>query len=101
MSNPNPVTSRRGLSATSLITGLASIVCAVVYLVTDLGWLAAAPSLIFGLLGVGFGIAALAKSQPKGMAVTGIVTGAISVLFIVGLFLFALLFLGVLTGEVA
>lgn len=89
----------RGLSEIALAGGLGSIACVILHLVTDMGWLVAAPALILGLLGVGFGIAALRKNQHKGMAVTGLVAGAIGFLFIAGLFVFALAFLGVLTGE--
>lgn len=92
--------SPRRFSEIALATGLASLVCVILHLVTDLGWFVLGPGLVFGVLGVVFGIIALRKKQPKGMAVTGIVTGAVGLAFIAFSFLFALLFLGVLTGEV-
>lgn len=95
---PTP-TARRGLSEIALATGLASIACAILHLLTDLGWLVAAPCMILGILGIVFGVIALRKHQHKGMAVTGLVTGAIGFLFMGGLFVFALVFLGTLTAN--
>lgn len=89
----------KGFSELALATGLASVVCVILHLTTTLGWWVAAPALVFGALGVCFGVVAIKKRQPKGMAVTGIVTGAVGFLVIAGALVFALAFLGVLTGE--
>lgn len=84
----------RGLSIAALATGLGSFLLAVIYFVALSGM---APLLLaagVGLLGVVLGIAALVKRGNGGMALIGIVSGAITVVVGLGVILFALLFVG-------
>lgn len=89
----------RGLSEAALATGLGSIACVILHLLTDIGWVVFLGSIVLGAAGVVFGIIALRKRQPKWMAVTGLVTGAAGFLFMIGMFVFALVFLGVFMAE--
>lgn len=89
----------RGLSEFALATGLASIACAVLYLFTDIGPVIYIATLIFGIAGIVLGIIALAKRQPKGMAVTGLVAGIVGVVFCLAVIIFAMIFLGVFLAQ--
>lgn len=93
----NARTTRRGIAELALATGLASIACAILHLVTDLGWIVFSGTLLFGVLGVIFGIIALSKQQPKSLAVTGLVAGVVGLVFGLGLLIFTMIFVGAIT----
>lgn len=96
MSNEStPAKKRQGLSELALATGLGSIACAALHLVTEIGMPLAIIGIVLGLAGLVFGIIALKKHQHRGMAVTGLITGVLGALFFIGLLFFAMLFLGV------
>lgn len=87
----------KGAAATALILGLAGLVALIVFLVMPYGlpeliWV----SVALGVIAIIIAIVALVKRQSKAMAIIGLIAGVISVLAGVGLFLFALMFLGAL-----
>lgn len=87
-----------GIALASLLTGLAGVVLVLVFFVTMAGPVVAYLGLAVGVVGVLLGIVALRKKQSRGMAVTGIIAGALSALVVIALFTFALVFLGVFGG---
>lgn len=79
---------------TALTSGIASVILAILYLTPFLGVTTLYGSILFGVVAVVTGILALRRRQPKGWAITGLILGAISALFGVSVFLFALAFVG-------
>ncbi len=63
---------------------------------TNLVMLAA---IALGIVGIVLSVQALRRQQSKALAVTGLVLSLLTTLAGIGLFAFALLFLGVLTGN--
>lgn len=66
---PAPVAKSKGLAVASLVLGILAFLTGLIYL-----------GAILGILAVIFGIIALKKRQPKGLAITGIVTGALGIM---------------------
>ena len=89
-----PPFSRHWSSRASLIAGLLGLVSAVTFFFTSTGPVFLGLGVLAGILGVVFGIIALRHERPDPSAVTGIVTGSISALLGIGLFVFALIFVG-------
>lgn len=92
--SPRPAASSNALSLASLIVSIFGALLIIVFFVTPAGapilWVGA----VAGLVAVFLGIFALNKRQSKGMALTGFIIGALCVLIAVGLFIFALIFVG-------
>lgn len=82
-------------AATSALTsGIASIVLLVLFFTPWFGAYLCYASIALGVLSIVAGTIALKRHQPKGLAVTGLVLGAISAVAGIGLVLFALVFVG-------
>jgi hypothetical protein len=96
---PTPAVYETGAARYALSSGIASVVLAILYMTPWVGAFVLYGSIFFGIVGVVFGILALKRRQPKGMAVTGLVLGALSILFGVAVLLFALAFVGVFMAE--
>lgn len=90
----DPATFETGAARSALVTGLIGIVLIAIYMLTPVGPFVLYSGMLFGLVGLILGIVALSKRQPKGMAVTGLITGAVAFLFGLAVVLFALLFVG-------
>ena len=90
----DPTTYETGVARSALVTGLIGIVLMAIYMVTPVGPFVLYRGMLFGLVGLILGIVALTKRQPKGMAVTGLITGAVAFFFGFAVVLFALLFIG-------
>lgn len=93
VSNTPVETSRRGLAELALATGLASVLCGVLHLIIEVGWLVFA-AMGLGILGIVFGAIALAKRQPKNLSVTGLIAGILGFLYGAAWFIFALIIVG-------
>lgn len=92
-----PQPEEKGLAIASMVLGIVGIVFA---WIPGVNWLAL-PAAIVGLI---LGIVALRKGQPRGMALTGIILGAIAVLFAIVaivLAIWALMAFGSIFGELA
>ena len=89
-----PAFARHWSSRFSLIAGLIGLATLIVFFFTSTGpvflWL----GVVAGLVGVVFGIVALRHRKPDPSAMTGIITGSVSALLGLGLFVFALVFVG-------
>ena len=83
----------------ALITGLLGLLAVLVFFMTDLGGSLLTVGAVLGIVGFVLGIVALKKRQSKGMAVTGLVTGLISALLALAIFVFALIFIGALASA--
>ena len=92
-----PAFARHWSSRFSLIAGLISLATLIAFFFTSTGpvflWL----GVVAGLVGVVFGIVALRHRKPDPSAMTGIITGSVSALLGLGLFVFALVFVGALS----
>ena len=88
-----------GLAMSALITGLLGLLAVLVFFMTDLGGSLLTVGAVLGIVGFVLGIVALKKRQSKGMAVTGLVTGLISALLALAIFVFALIFIGALASA--
>lgn len=98
--NPRAVTpafARHWSSRSSLIAGLIGLVVLIAYFFTPTGPMFLGFGTIAGLVGVVLGIVALRTRRPDPSAVTGIVTGALGALGGLGIFVFALIFVGALS----
>lgn len=88
---------RHWSSRSSLIAGLISLATLIAFFFTSTGpvflWL----GVVAGIVGIVLGIIALRHQKPDPSAVTGIITGSITALLGLGLFVFALLFVGALS----
>lgn len=96
MTTPQPDSAlpATGAARNSLIAGLIGIVLMAIYMLTPAGSFLLYGGMFFGLVGVVLGIVALTKRQAKGIAITGIITGAFAFLFGLAVVLFALAFVG-------
>lgn len=90
----NTTTAPKTSAVVSLVAGLASLVFLIIYFVTTLGATFLIITLILAIAGVVFGIVALKLRQPRGMALTGLIVGAIVALVAIAIFVFALIFIG-------
>ncbi|MFA5606222.1 MAG: hypothetical protein WDA07_03385 [Leucobacter sp.] len=84
----------KGQAITALIAGIIGLVLDIIFFTTPAGLVVLVAGLIFGLVGLITGIIALRQRQSKGMALTGLITGALAVLLAVGIIVFALVFVG-------
>lgn len=76
------ITSSKGLAITSMVLGISSIVLFLL-------WFISVPAAIVGLV---LGIVALAKKYAgRGMAIAGVILNAVTLLFVVGFFLLAII----------
>lgn len=87
---------RRWISISSLVVGLAGLLCTVLFFATEAGGPMLAAGVVCGAVAVVLGIVAVVMRRPNGMAVTGVVTGAVALLLGAAIFVFALLFVGAL-----
>lgn len=92
-----PYARPKGLAIAAVVAGLGALIFVLIFVVTSAGIFPLVTGATLGLLGVIFGIVALARRQPKGLSITGIIAGVISLLFSLGMILFALLFVGAFT----
>jgi ABC-type Fe3+-siderophore transport system permease subunit len=92
--SPRPAASSNALSLASLIVSIFGALLILVFFVTTVGapilWIGA----VAGLAAVILGVIALNKRQSKALALTGFIIGALCVVIAVGLFIFALIFVG-------
>jgi len=65
-----------------------------IYMLTPAGAFVLYSGTVFGLIGVVLGIVALKKRQHTGVAVAGLIAGALAFLFGLAVVLFALVFIG-------
>lgn len=86
----------RGLSFSALALGAISLLCAIIFAATSAGPLPLFIGATAGLAALIVGIIALKNGQPKGPALIGLIVGSLVLLLSLILFLFALLFVGVL-----
>ncbi|MGO1539537.1 MAG: hypothetical protein ACTHZ9_08765 [Leucobacter sp.] len=86
------------LSALSLGSGVIGLVFLLVFFFSMVGASFLTVAAILGVLAIILGIVALAKRQSKGLALTGLILGAVTTLLALGVFVFALLFVGAFTG---
>lgn len=91
----------RGLSFTSLVLGILSVIIAIAFLGTSLGPLPLYIAIVCGLLALVIGIIALRRRQPKAPALIGLIAGGLVVLLGLVLIIFALLFVGAFTAGMA
>lgn len=85
-----------GVVRSALIAGILSVILLAIYLFTSLG-----PTILFGctiagLAAVVLGAVALKRKQARSFAVAGLVLGAVGLVAGIGIFAFALLFIGAL-----
>jgi hypothetical protein len=92
-----PAFSRHWSSRASLVAGLIGLITLATFFFTSSGpvflWL----GVVAGLVGVVLGAIALRHRRPDASAVTGIVTGAISAVLGLAIFVFALIFVGAIS----
>lgn len=98
MTDDSVVIQETGTARYALSSGIASVVLAIIYFTPWVGVYVLYGSIFFGVVAVIFGILALVRKQPKGMAITGLALGAFSALFGIALIIFALAFVGVFSG---
>lgn len=82
------------LSTLALLSGVLGIVFGILFLFMTTGPALLIAAGVVGLLGVVLGIFGVVLERAKAMSVTGIVLGTLVVLFAIGLYLFALVFIG-------
>lgn len=90
----SPRSTNSVLSLSSLAVSAIGLVLCAIFSFTSAGLVVLYTSVIAGLAGIVLGIVALVKRQSKGLAITGLVLGALVVLYMVGWVVFALLFIG-------
>lgn len=88
----------KGLAVVACIAGLASLVAFVLFLVLSLGATPLMVAAVLGVVAIVVGVVALRQKQVKGLAITGIITGAFSVAIGAALYIFALIFVGAFGG---
>lgn len=81
-------------ATSSLSAGIVSVILVILFFTPWFGEFMIYGAIVAGILGVVFGIIALKKRQPKGLAVTGLILGALTAVFGIGLIIFALIFIG-------
>lgn len=82
------------LSVLALVFGIIGIVLTAVFLFTASGAGTLIAAGVAGLIGVVLGAFGAGREQAKGMSVIGIVLGGLVVLLVIGLYIFALVFVG-------
>lgn len=87
----------RALSLSAFVFGMVSLVLVLIFFLSSAGATPLVSGVVAGVAAVVIGIVALAKRQPKGFALAGLIVGGVVVLFGVALILFALLFVGAIT----
>lgn len=92
--DPRPSSSSNALALASLIVSIVGAVLILIFFLTVAGAPILWSGAVLGLVAVILAVVALNKRQPKGMALTGFIIGALCVLIAVGLFVFALIFVG-------
>ena len=92
--SPTSTQPSRGLATSALVAGLLAVACLLFLFFTLGGFAPLILSGVLGAAGVVLGILALTRKQSRAFAVTGIVTGAFSVVFGLGILIFALVFVG-------
>lgn len=83
-------------STASLITGFMSLLALVIFLTLPSGAFPLLAAAILGAIAIILGIVGVRGSRSKGNPITGIVTGAISLLVSAAIYIFALLLIGAL-----
>lgn len=81
-------------ATSSLSAGVASVILAILFFTPWFGEFMIYGAIVAGILAVVFGIIAVKKRQPKGFALTGLILGALTAIFGIGLIIFALIFIG-------
>ena len=81
-------------ATSSLSAGVVSVILMILFFTPWFGEFMIYGSIFAGVLGVVFGIVALRKRQPKGLALTGLILGALMAIFGIALVIFALMFVG-------
>lgn len=95
MTNPSEAeTLPTGAPRNALIAGLISVVTFLVFLFTDTGATMLFLAAVSGIAAVVFGIIAIRKRAFVGIAVTGLVLGALGAIISVGILIFTLIFIG-------
>ena len=94
-----PTTASKLPASLSLIAGLLSLVLLLVFLFSTAGNGALIASSVLGVIGLVLAIAALRKRQSKAVAVTGLALSAAALLTAAAILVFALIFIGALTGS--
>lgn len=94
-----PAAQLKGLAIAALVTGLGALASMLAFVLTAVGTSFLAAGVILGIAGVILGAVALKKQQSKGMSLTGLIAGSISVLLAVALIVFAFLFIGAFMSE--
>ncbi len=94
MTSQTTTSNSKLLSTISLGLGIVSIILILVFLTSMAGPGTLIVGGIIGLLGIIFGAVALAKRHAKGLAVTGIILSAVSVLASLAVVIFAFIFVG-------
>jgi len=92
--SPTATQPSRGFATSALIAGLVALACFLFLFFTLGGFAPLILSGVLGAAGVVLGILALNRKQSRAFAVTGIVTGALSLVFGLGILIFALVFVG-------
>lgn len=85
-----------GISLAALIVSISSFALLIVFVAVDAGATPLWISLFLGLIGLILAIIALVKKQSKGMAITALIISILSFIVAIGLFIFALIFVGAL-----
>lgn len=98
MTDITPAYQPNGTARYALSASLASLVLLVLYFTPWVGQFVLYGSIVFGVIAVVFGIRGLVRKQPKGLAITGLVIGALTALLGLGIILFALMFVGAFSG---
>lgn len=94
MSTSSSPSSSKLFAVLSLACGVIGITLFIVFLFSMIGAVLAWSALAVGLLGLILGIVALAKGQPKALALTGLVLSSLTTLLVIALVIFALIFVG-------
>lgn len=82
------------MAVAALVSGIASLLILVIYLLSPTGAVLLYIGLALGVFGVILGSVSLKRKQSKGFALTGLITGAVGVLLALGIIIFALIFVG-------
>ncbi len=98
MTETNAMSHDSGTARNALSSGIASVVLAVLFFTPWFGEYLLYGSMVMGIVAVVFGILAIKRGQPKGMAVTGLVLGLLTALLGVAVLIFALAFVGVFSS---
>lgn len=91
---PSNTTSAPWQSTAALIAGLVSLAALVAFIVLPAGATPLLFAALFGAIAIILGIIGVRGSRSKGKAITGIISGAFSLLLSAAIYIFALLFVG-------